>query len=645
MVLGNCQANSMAACLRVMLPSDSISHLNIHRADAKVLQREIENAETIVTHRIAAGARQDWVNGSKAKVQLYPRVTFMAFHPDYTHVLSGEKKVMSPLGDPHSALIFHAWRNGISKADTVNLFNRGVFEKLGYFDLFDASMKAAKSEGDATGFDLPSMVRQWLSRGSFLHTINHVKLFAISDLARQVCKMIGVQPKIEYPEDVIPDPALVGPGWPIYPEVADRYGLRGSRVFKLKDNAVDGTKGSVLDLVEFVDRSFAAYAEAKGRLECAAADTPRYASISAADVALEVKPTTPKPKDNVAAAPVGKNPYKGLPDYHYWRRSVSGIQPSELDPVVDPRFQIGMTDRIGTAGSCFAQHIANRLQSSGYHYYVAEAAPAGMSAEEAARQNYGVYSARYANVYTARQLLQLFKRASGGEGLDTAEWVRPDGRIVDPFRPEITPDGFETKDAMIRSRHDHLTAVAAVMKQSDVFVFTLGLTECWEDAHGIVTPIAPGIVAAPTEEQGFRFKNLSVTEVIDDLTEALVMLRSVNPNVRVVLTVSPVPLVATFEKQHVLTATNYSKAVLRVAADEMKRKFDFVDYFPSYEIITSSSNRGRYFDDDLRSVKTEGVSHVMRVFLNHYCGQENTADIAAAKAAQDIVCEEELLDS
>ena len=102
------------------------------------------------------------------------------------------------------------------------------------------------------------------------------------------------------------------------------------------------------------------------------------------------------------------------------------------------------------------------------------------------------------------------------------------------------------------------------------------------------------------------------------LDELCALMRSVNPRLRVLLTVSPVPLIATYEDRHVLVSTTLSKAVLRVAADAAQRRFDFVDYFPSFELIAASSAGGQYLEPDLREVRDVGVAHVMRCFSRHY---------------------------
>jgi hypothetical protein len=94
--------------------------------------------------------------------------------------------------------------------------------------------------------------------------------------------------------------------------------------------------------------------------------------------------------------------------------------------------------------------------------------------------------------------------------------------------------------------------------------------------------------------------------------------------------------------------------VLRVAAESMSRSYDWVDYFPSYEIITGSFNRGMYYEDDCRQVNAQGVSHAMRCFLDNYVdlgeGRPPAAKPAASMRAEmtpgttDVVCDEESID-
>ena len=349
------------------------------------------------------------------------------------------------------------------------------------------------------------------------------------------------------------------------------------------------------------------------------------------------------------------NPYRGLPSAQYWRSGVADVGLGQFDPIESVKFQISQSDKISTLGSCFAQHLARHIHKSGYNYLVTEPLRSDEEQTDTARLMASQFSARYGNVYTVRQALQLLDRASGWvpkEGI----WER-EGRFYDAFRPNVFAGGFKSEDDLINARTSHLAAVNRVFTDSDVVVFTLGLTEAWTSSlDGAVYPIAPGVVADSMDEARHSFKNFTYPEVLSDLLAWCLRLRDMNPAVRILLTVSPVPLNATYVPQNVWTSTTYSKAVLRSVAGDVSRELEYVDYFPSYEIITCPQVQGRYFEDDLREVKDVGVRHVMKVFGRHYFESTDlktdkksleaasTPRTSRASGVSDVFCDEDLLD-
>jgi hypothetical protein len=349
------------------------------------------------------------------------------------------------------------------------------------------------------------------------------------------------------------------------------------------------------------------------------------------------------------------NPYAGLPTSRFWRRAIGDQLPSAVDPVVHPCFVLQPEHLVATAGSCFAQHISRALTARGFGFFVTETAPEGLAPELVRARNFNVFTARYGNIYTTRQLLQLFDRAFGAFKPVEDVWGRPDGRFVDPFRPNIEPDGFATPEELRAERARHFASIRRMFQELDVFVFTLGLTEAWcSRRDGAIFPVAPGVAGGHYESALHKFVNLEVEDVVADFTAFLNKLREINFKCRILLTVSPVPLIATYEDRHVLVSTTYSKSVLRVAADKLCRMANAVDYFPSYEIITGNFSGGRYFDADLRTVNELGIDHAMRVFLTHYTGATGpgvTPDVASLDArrkdverALSVICDEEAID-
>jgi len=347
-----------------------------------------------------------------------------------------------------------------------------------------------------------------------------------------------------------------------------------------------------------------------------------------------------------------RNPYRGLPDHQFWRRSISRIEPHRLDPVVTTRFQIDPNSKVATAGSCFAQNISRKLRQIGFNYYVPEAGE-HLPVEERLPHNYGVFSARFGNIYTTAQLRQLFDEAFGLRKPTETYWKDEKGRFFDVFRQQIEPNGFETLKALKADRETHLAAVRTMFETSDVFIFTLGLTEAWRSMiDGSVYSSAPGVVAGDFDPDLYEYVNFDVSQVFEELGTFLIALKRVNPGIKVLLTVSPVPLIATYEPRNVLVSTTYSKSVLRVVAEMAIKTFDWVDYFPSYEIFNGSFSGGMYYQNDYREVNHLGVAHAMRVFLNNYVhgdskiiepNRPSAEQIARANVA-GVVCDEEAME-
>jgi GSCFA family len=361
---------------------------------------------------------------------------------------------------------------------------------------------------------------------------------------------------------------------------------------------------------------------------------------------------------------VTDHPYMNLPSHCFWRRIHNVESIDEVDPVVAVPFRIGKSEGIATAGSCFAQHIARHLSASGYNYMVTEEAHPLVPPEVAREHNYGVFTARYGNLYTARQLLQLFKRAYGlFHPLDNV-WVNKEGRFLDPYRPTIEPKGFGSRREFEIDRERHFAAVREAFEESNVFIFTFGLTETYINAQGgAVYPVCPGVAGGEFNPQRHVFKNFTLQEITADFLEFVDLMRSRNTQVRFIITVSPVPLVATAERaKSVINSTVYSKSVLRVACEEISKARNEVVYFPSFEIVTGNYARGRYFAEDLRSVTEAGVAHVMKIFMKHFtepnAGKSffakwrrreaaplDVEEFKEVERALDLICEEELLDT
>lgn len=354
------------------------------------------------------------------------------------------------------------------------------------------------------------------------------------------------------------------------------------------------------------------------------------------------------------------SPYSNLPKRAFWRPAVADRHIADFEDVaVGPFYR--PDDKIATAGSCFAQHIGRNLRKRGVGYLDLEPAPSGCTPEEAHRHGFGIFSCRYGNIYTVRQLLQLFQEAF--ELRIPADFVwEKEGRFWDALRPGVDPVGHTRAEDIWALREVHLTKVQELFETATLFVFTLGLTEAWESIEDeTVFPTAPGTIAGTFDAQKYRFHNFRYPEIAADLELLWIMMREVNPRIRMLLTVSPVPLTATASDDHVLVATTQSKATLRAIAGDFAATHEDISYFPSYELISTHPIRGQFFNPDLRNVNDAGVDYVMSHFfggstfpdsdtpVKHVASAKTPAPASAppATAEEDdleLICEEGLLD-
>ncbi len=345
------------------------------------------------------------------------------------------------------------------------------------------------------------------------------------------------------------------------------------------------------------------------------------------------------------------HPYKNLPETAFWRTAVADKNPLQMRGLWAPKFRINKADKIVTAGSCFAQHIGRALEDRGYHWFNAEPAPSGLPPAQRPAFNYGVFSFRTGNIYTARMLRQWLELAYAVSPPFDEVWEQ-DGRFFDPLRPMIEPGGFATPEEVRASRTAVLAAIRKAVTEANIFIFTLGLTESWQNtSKNVEYAMCPGTGVGQFDPENHVFVNHKMPDILADLTVAITLMQTQNPELKVLLTVSPVPLTATASGQHALTATSYSKSVLRAVAGQLSAEMGMVDYFPSYEMITNPAYRGMFFAPNMRTVVEEGVQFVMQNFFDDQAakfGEEKTITRKQKpklrKSQQlDVICEEEML--
>jgi tetratricopeptide (TPR) repeat protein len=247
----------------------------------------------------------------------------------------------------------------------------------------------------------------------------------------------------------------------------------------------------------------------------------------------------------------------------------------------EPKF-LNKNTRFFTMGSCFARNLANNLVKSGYvshHMEISE----------------------YINTTFANR---VFVDWLSDADIDAA--IRD--RIV-----ELLPPAW--------SKENTLQAI----KNCDVFILTLGVAPAFFDrATGDFVLPRPSALNSRVLAEKYLFRTTSVKENVDNVLYLIEFIRNISPHMRIVVTVSPVPLLASFEHESAVQADCLSKSTMRLVAHEVVNSSNVSNilYWPSFEIFRwAGSNASSYYavdDGAAWHVSEEKVAGTIRAFVEMF---------------------------
>jgi hypothetical protein len=160
---------------------------------------------------------------------------------------------------------------------------------------------------------------------------------------------------------------------------------------------------------------------------------------------------------------------------------------------------------------------------------------------------------------------------------------------------------------------------------TDVFILTFGLSEVWYDepTGEVFWRTIPKDVYDPERH---RFRVSGVEENRANIEAIYRLIRTHRPDAKVIVTLSPIPLIATFRDTSCITANSVSKSVLRVAIDEVMRAHrdeGQLFYWPSYEIAMDVFRAP--FIEDRRHLPHPVLDFIMAQFEHVWCVDEDDA--------------------
>lgn len=249
---------------------------------------------------------------------------------------------------------------------------------------------------------------------------------------------------------------------------------------------------------------------------------------------------------------------------------------TEIEVTPLPR-SIEYDHKIVSIGSCFADNIARLLQEAKFDI---TPSPTGI-------------------LFNPASIATAIGDMRSHSEVRSEELIELNGRYVShDFHSSLsgtTPQ--EAQSIMQEARERGAKALAA----ADHLIVTLGTA--WVYSHNNSGRIVANCHKQPAHL--FTRRLLSVEEIVAHLSDIVS-----HTSAQVILTVSPI--------RHIgdgLVDNSLSKALLRVAIDEVCRKYDNAIYFPAYEIIMDDLRDYRFYADDLLHPSTTAIRYIADKFL------------------------------
>lgn len=241
---------------------------------------------------------------------------------------------------------------------------------------------------------------------------------------------------------------------------------------------------------------------------------------------------------------------------------------------------ISYKQKIVLIGSCFAEHIGNKLVQ--HRFYVATN-PHGILFNP---ESIGVCLFNCINnkKYTKEELTQH-------------------NELWHSFNHHGSFSDVEA-DNVLENINNSIATFHEMLKESSHLILTFGSAWVYELKE------SKSIVANCHKMPATLFEKrlLSVDEIVE--TYSALFQHSALKNKNIILSVSPVRYV-----RDGLVENNLSKSILLQAVHELKEKFSNIQYFPSYEIVIDELRDYRFFEKDLVHPSALAIDYVWQRFV------------------------------
>jgi hypothetical protein len=163
------------------------------------------------------------------------------------------------------------------------------------------------------------------------------------------------------------------------------------------------------------------------------------------------------------------------------------------------------------------------------------------------------------------------------------------------------------KDECLQKINSRIEIASYNIKNCDVLLITFGTS--WIYRHNKINVVVSNCHKLPAPL--FSRHRTGVNEIVESYSILINKLKSINSNLKILFSVSPIRHIKDGLHQNQL-----SKSTLLLAIDELEKQFDFVEYFPSYEILMDDLRDYRFYEHDMLHPGKPAIDYIWEQFVN-----------------------------
>ena len=269
-------------------------------------------------------------------------------------------------------------------------------------------------------------------------------------------------------------------------------------------------------------------------------------------------------------------------------------------PIPASPFPISHDSKVVSLGSCFAQTIGSKMQATKFEVLVNP----------------------FGTLFHPLNLADLLKQAIPAAQMDPDGVVEREGVFVH-YGAHSDIKGA-TKAELEENYTRQMLRLHHALKQASHLILTLGTA--WIYTHREYRRVAN---CHKQPAALFERKLSSLEELEKGLRPVLRFLTQLHPNLRIILTLSPVR-----HTKEGISENQLSKSLLRVLCGQLEQQLEAVTYFPAYEILVDELRDYRFYKSDLVHPSEEAENYIWEKWQQFSFGPETHQKVVEIQKIQ-----------